>query len=187
MSGNNGRGIPLWDLVQQGGKEAGGQLPLKQVGALLEVSQLEEKGSYNQAEALQFLETCRQLAALGGDLEALRAARAAAAVAETVASAAQKKLATLAQKLSQGAVQRDAQMSEMVPELMEEQLNELLGTPGLLEEIFREGAKHILAAEKAGSSELSQYQGWLDDQDQILRKIYRTLKLKDGWCYPRKR
>jgi hypothetical protein len=82
---------------------------------------------------------------------------------------------------------RDRQIAEMMPEMLEQQLNELLATPGLLEEIFREGARHILAFEKAGYSESSQYQAWLDDQDKILRRIYRQLKLKEGWCCPGKK
>ena len=187
MKGNNGSGIPRWDLLQAAEKQVGFQLPLQQIGDLLELSQLAEKGSYSQAEALQFLETCRQLAVLGGDVEALKAAQAAAAMANLVEEAAGKKCRTLAGEVSLAAALMDRQIAEMVPHLLEQQVNELLATPGLLEEIFREGARHILAYEKAGYSELSQYQAWLDDQEKILRKIYRTLKLKEGWCCPRRR
>jgi hypothetical protein len=187
MSSINGSGIQRWDLLQAAEKQLGIQLPLQQVAVLLELSELPEKGSYSQAEAKPFLETCRQFAALGGDLEALKAARAAAAVAESLEEAAAKKFETLAVDLSLAAAMRDRQIAEMMPEMLEQQLNELLATPGLLEEIFREGARHILAYEKAGYSESSQYQAWMDGQDKILRKIYRQLKLKQGWCYPQKR
>ena len=187
MKGNNGSGLPRWDLLQAAEKQVGQPLPLQQLSALLELSELPEKGSYSQAEALQFLETCRQFAALGCDLEALKAARAAAAVAESVEEAAAKKCRHLAADLSLAAIMRDRQIAEMVPDILEQQVNELLATPGLLEEIFREGARHIIAYEKAGYSESSQYQAWLDDKDKILRKIYRQLKLKEGWCYPWKK
>ena len=185
VNGNgNGNGISLWELMQQAQQRLGKSLSFPEISVLLQISQLAHQDYYSINESDQFLSICQQYRDLDCNLDSLRAAQAATGMKTQLEAAAQKKSLRLGEQISGSMALLEHQLSEMMPSLLQSQLNQLLATPGLLEEMITEAAKHLLATETAGYSESSQYQSWLDGKERILRRIYRRLKVKSGWGSP---
>ena len=183
MTSSDGDNLSLWQMREQA-KVYIGHLPsLKELSLLLEQCQLLEKDHYSLAETAQFLATCQHYAAVGDELKSESSSHEFNIQLQNRAYQQSQKLGT---EISQTMAVIDRHLSEMIPVLLQEQINQLLATPGLLDEIIREAAKVFINAEKAGQSEAIQYQQWMDNKESILRLIYQRLKLKQGWCHPQR-
>ena len=183
MTSNDSDSISLWQMRTQA-KAFLGYLPsLKELSFLLGQCQLSEKDQYTLAETAQFLATCQHYGAMDEELKSERFSHAFNIQLQNSAYQQSQKLGA---EISQTMAMIDRQLSEMIPGLLQGQIDQLLATPGLLEEIIREAAKVFISAEKAGQSEAIQYQQWMDNKESILRLIYQRLKLKQGWCHPQR-